>query len=119
MIKTAILFPGQGSQYVGMGSDLYQRSSIARQTFEEANDVLGFDIKRLCFEGNKDELTETQNAQPAILTVSIAAFRTYMQEIGLEPSCLAGHSLGEISALVASDAISFSDGLKLVRKEEN
>ncbi len=116
MIKTAILFPGQGSQCVGMGSTLYQRSSIARQTFEEANDVLGFDIKGLCFEGNIEELTETQNAQPAILTVSIAAFRTYMQEIGLEPAYLAGHSLGEISALVASDAISFSDGLKIIRK---
>ncbi len=116
MHKIALLFPGQGSHFVGMGKKLFEESSIARQTFEEANDVLGFDIKKLCFEGSMQELTETQNTQPAIFTVSMAAFRTYMREYDAEPSILAGHSLGEISALAASNAIRFEDGLRIVRQ---
>ncbi|MBJ8191920.1 ACP S-malonyltransferase, partial [Bacillus cereus] len=102
MKKLGFLFPGQGSQYVGMGQSLYDEYSVARETFEEAEDALGFDLKTLCFTGSMDELTLTANAQPAILTVSIAAFRVLMQELKLAPSLVAGHSLGEFSALVST-----------------
>ncbi|MDR0270276.1 ACP S-malonyltransferase [Paenibacillus sp.] len=116
MKKIALVFSGQGSQYVKMGQALYEEHAAAKETFDEANDVLGFDLKKLCFEGDMKELTLTENAQPAILTASTAAFRVFKQQIGIEPVCAAGHSLGEYSALVASGVLSFKDALKLVRK---
>ncbi|PEC24851.1 MULTISPECIES: ACP S-malonyltransferase [Bacillus] len=116
MGKLAFLFSGQGSQYVGMGKQLYESFPIARQTFEEANDVLSFNLKKLCFEGDIDTLTQTENAQPAILTVSTAAYRVYMNEIGIMPDYMAGHSLGEISALSCAGAIDFKDAVKIARR---
>lgn len=116
MNKIVLLFPGQGSQYVKMGKDLYDEFACAKQVFEEANDVLGFDLKALCFEGDQKELTKTENAQPAILTVSVAAYRAYMQEVGVKPICSAGHSLGEYSALTCSGVIEFCDAVKIVRQ---
>lgn len=112
----AFLFPGQGSQYVGMGKDLVENFSIAKETFEEANRVLGFDLMELCFQGEIDELTKTENAQPAILTASVAAYRVMTEEFQITPEYLAGHSLGEYSALVCAGALSFADALQLVRK---
>ncbi len=116
MQKIVLLFPGQGSQYIGMGSSLYEEFSAARHTFEEANDVLGFDLKRLCFEGDLEALTRTENTQPALLTVSMAFFRVYMDMFGIKPECAMGHSLGEISALTCAGAIAFPDALQIVRK---
>ncbi|MCX8130381.1 MAG: ACP S-malonyltransferase [Clostridia bacterium] len=116
MEKIALLFPGQGSQYVGMGKALYEQFAAAKQTFNEANEVLGFDLKNLCFEGSIDELTKTENTQPALLTASVAAFRVFMQETGMIPAYLAGHSLGEFSALTCAGCIRFSDALKIVRQ---
>ena len=111
----AFLFPGQGSQYAGMGKQLAADSAIARQVFEEADEALSFSISRLCFEGPEDELQLTENTQPAILSTSIAAFRV-MQSEGLPaPAFVAGHSLGEYSALVAAGAISLSDAVRTVR----
>ncbi len=110
-----IVFPGQGSQYVGMGQELYNNSSIARGVFDRAEEVLGNRLKSLCFEGPEEELTLTFNAQPAILTHSIAVYREVMEHIGLTPAIFAGHSLGEYSALVASGALRFEDALLLVR----
>jgi len=115
MNKIALLFPGQGSQYVGMGKELCKKYTVANEVFEEANEVLGFDLKKLCFEGDLQELTKTENTQPAILTTSVAMFKVYMQEFGFEPRYLAGHSLGEYSALTCSGVISFSDAIKIVR----
>lgn len=116
MSKLALLFPGQGSQYVKMGKTLYEQFDSSRQIFDEADEVLGFGLKKLCFEGDLDELTKTQNAQPAILTASIAAYKAYMEQVGIIPVCAGGHSLGEYSALVSSGAIQFSDALKIVRQ---
>ncbi|MGG4552523.1 ACP S-malonyltransferase [Paenibacillus humicus] len=116
MTKTAFLFPGQGSQYVGMGKKLRDQFAMARHLFEEANDTLGFDLAKLCFEGSSSELMQTMNTQPAILAVSVAAFEIGKEELGWEPYLLAGHSLGEYSALVCSGLLSFSDGLRIVRK---
>ncbi|MBW9154629.1 ACP S-malonyltransferase [Clostridium estertheticum] len=114
MKKVALLFPGQGSQYIGMGKTFYDGYPIAKETFEEANDVLGFDIRKLCFQGDMEKLTMTENTQPAILTMGVAMFRVYMKEIGIEPSYLAGHSLGEIIALSCAGAIHFKDAVKMV-----
>ncbi len=116
MNKVALVFPGQGSQYIGMGKLLCEKAVEAEKVFEEANYTLGQDIKKLCFEGDLNELTKTENTQPAILTVSVAAFKLYIKEIGIEPVYAAGHSLGEISALTCSGAIKFSEALKIVRK---
>jgi [acyl-carrier-protein] S-malonyltransferase len=114
---TAFVFPGQGSQFVGMGQTLAQASPAARQTFEEADACLGFGLSRLCWEGPEAELTDTLNAQPALLTCSVAALRALHEKLGdLTPAFVAGHSLGELSALVAAGAMEFEDGLELVRK---
>ncbi|OKP91557.1 hypothetical protein A3844_00030 [Paenibacillus helianthi] len=114
-MKTALLFPGQGSQYVGMGKFLFVRFETARRTFEEASDALGYNVSRLCFDGSLEELTRTENAQPCILTVSIAAYRVLLENLDIEPYYCAGHSLGEISALTASGALAFTDAVRLVR----
>ena len=112
--QTAFLFPGQGSQVVGMGKDLAQRHPVARGTFEEADDALGIKISQLCFEGPEDELRLTENTQPAILTVSVAAWRV-LQEKGIKPAFVAGHSLGEYSAHVAAGTMTFADAVRTVR----
>lgn len=114
--QLALLFPGQGSQYVKMGKSLYDEFACARQVFDEAEDVLGFSLKSLCFEGDLEELTKTENAQPAILASSVAAFKVYMEQIGIMPIYAAGHSLGEYSALTCSGVIQFADALKIVRQ---
>ncbi|MBW5449440.1 ACP S-malonyltransferase [Cohnella sp. CFH 77786] len=118
MSKSALLFPGQGSQYVGMGRALAERYSAARRTFEEAGDALGWDVLRLCAEGDMAELTRTENAQPAILTHSVAAYRAWTEDetaAPVEPAVCAGHSLGEFSALACSGALGFADAVRLVR----
>lgn len=111
----AFLFPGQGSQNTGMGKALAQEFSCARAVFEEADDVLGFALSQLCFEGPDADLKRTENTQPAILTVSTAAFRV-LHEQGITPDIVAGHSLGEYSALVSAGSLQFADALKLVKK---
>jgi len=113
---TAFVFPGQGSQSVGMGRGLAAQYPIAHQTFEEADSILGFPLSRLMWEGPEAELNETVNTQPALYVHSIAAWRTFSSLTPLNPAALAGHSLGELSALAASGALSFDDGLRLVRK---
>src|SRR5215469_5051149 len=110
----ALLFPGQGSQDVGMGKELSEHHGVARRTFQEADDALGFNLSQLCFEGPEDELRLTENTQPAILTTSIAAWRV-LDEKGFQPDFAAGHSLGEYSAHVSAGTISFSDAVRAVR----
>ena len=110
-----MVFPGQGSQSPGMGKELFEKFPVARQVFEEADDALGFSISRLCFEGPAEDLQLTENTQPAILTVSVAAFRA-LAEAGISaPAFVAGHSLGEYSALVAAGALRLSDAVRTVR----
>ncbi|MGH9691292.1 MAG: ACP S-malonyltransferase [Candidatus Acidiferrales bacterium] len=115
MSKLAFLFPGQASQYPGMGRDLAENFPESRAVFDEADAALGFSLSKLCFEGPEDALKLTENTQPAILTVSVAAFRT-LEKRGIVPDFTAGHSLGEYSALVAAGALDFSATVKLVRK---
>ena len=113
--SVAIMFPGQGSQSPGMGKDLSEKFPVARQVFEEADDALGFAISRLCFEGPAEDLQLTENTQPAILTVSVAAFRALTEAGVSAPAFVAGHSLGEYSALVAAGVLSLSDAVRTVR----
>jgi [acyl-carrier-protein] S-malonyltransferase len=114
-LRMAFVFPGQGSQSPGMGKELAEKFAVARRVFEEADDALGFAISRLCFDGPAEDLQLTENTQPAILTVSVAAFRA-MQEAGIDaPAFVAGHSLGEYSALVAAGALSLTDAVRTVR----
>jgi [acyl-carrier-protein] S-malonyltransferase len=114
MSKTAFLFPGQASQYSGMGKDLAANFPEAQGVFEQADAALGFPISKICFEGTEEELKLTENTQPAILTVSVAAYRALAKH-GVTPDFVAGHSLGEYSALVAAGGIEFADAVKLVR----
>jgi len=131
MEKVAFVFPGQGSQYVGMGRDLYETYPEAKAVFDEADRILGFPLSKLCFEGLPAELDDTINTQPAIFTMSVACFKVlgtrYKEQgkdrenlepgtLNLEPAFVAGHSLGEYTALVAAGALDFADGLRLVRE---
>lgn len=113
--RLVCVFPGQGSQFVGMGRDLWEVDGEVRVLFEEANAVLGYDLRTLCFDGPEDELRLTQNTQPAILVHSVAAWR-HLKKRGLEPLVLAGHSLGEYSALVAAGVLGFADAVQAVHK---
>ena len=114
---TAFLFPGQGSQYVGMGKQAYDNHPLAREVMDAADDILGFKLTSLCFSGPGEDLTDTINAQPAILATSIAYLRVYEgTSSAVAPAFVAGHSLGEYTALVDAGALSFEDGIKLVRE---
>jgi len=115
MSKVAYIFPGQASQYSGMGRELFDKFEAARRVFEEADAALGFSISAICFEGTSEELQLTENTQPAILTVSVAALRALNSEGVLKPDFVAGHSLGEYSALVAAGALPFADAVRIVR----
>ena len=115
MGKVAFVFPGQASQYPGMGKELADKYSVAKSAFDEADQALGFSISKLCFEGTEDDLKLTANTQPAILTCSVAVSRV-LAERGLQPDYVAGHSLGEYSALVAAGSLKFADAVQLVRK---
>ncbi len=115
MGKVAFVFPGQASQYPGMGKELAEQYPAARAVFSEADQTLGFSISKMCFEGTEEDLKLTANTQPAILTCSVAVVRV-LAEKGLAPDFVAGHSLGEYSALVAAGALKFADAVQLARK---
>ncbi|WP_110953101.1 ACP S-malonyltransferase [Anaerosinus massiliensis] len=115
MSKIAFVFPGQGSQTIGMGQELFEKYDIAKDLFKKADDVLGFSIKDMCFNGPEEELRKTFNTQPAILTVSVICHEI-LKEAGVVPEIVAGHSLGEYSALVAAGALNFEDAVHLVRQ---
>ncbi len=117
--RIAFLFPGQGSQAIGMGKELAANYAVARRTFEEADEALGYKLSELCFEGPEEKLKLTEITQPAILTASVAAWRVLkekaLQEKGLQPDFVAGHSLGEYSAHVAAGTLTFADAVRTVR----
>ena len=115
LMKTAFVFPGQGSQYVGMGKSLAEKFAAARAIFDQADQALGFSLTQLCFEGPAETLQLTENMQPALLTVSVAAWQV-LDEQNVRPDFVAGHSLGEYSALVAAKSLAFADAVRLVRK---
>jgi [acyl-carrier-protein] S-malonyltransferase len=114
-MKIAFVFPGQGSQYIGMGKDIYEKFNEAKETFREASDTLGVDIADLCFYGPEEELNKTFRTQPCILTVSSAVLKVLLSK-GIKPAVVAGHSLGEYSAIVASEVLSFKDAVYLTEK---
>jgi [acyl-carrier-protein] S-malonyltransferase len=114
MCKLGIVFPGQGAQYIGMGEDFYREFGEVRKTFAEAREILNCDIAELCFHGPQEVLDQTVNTQIAVLTVDIAAYRVFEKEIGIQPTVMAGHSLGEYGALNAAGAITFAEALPLV-----
>ena len=114
-MKTAFVFPGQGSQYVGMGKDIYEHYPVAKEVFQKVSDALGYDVADLCFNGPVEELNRTFRTQPCILTVS-SALNCVLKEKGIQPSVVAGHSLGEYSALVAAEVISLKDSVSLTEK---
>ncbi|SDM17306.1 [acyl-carrier-protein] S-malonyltransferase [Paenibacillus sp. OK060] len=116
MNKVALLFPGQGSQYVGMGREIWNRYEGSQRIFEEASDAIQIDVKKLCFEGEGKVLAQTMNAQPTILTVCVSIYHAFKEELDFKPSFMAGHSLGEYTAMVCSGVLSFSDAIQLVRK---
>ena len=113
--KIAFLFPGQGSQYAGMGREVAKKFPIARAAFDEADSALGYPLSRLCFEGPEVDLKLTENTQPAIVTTSVALFRV-LEDKGIRPDFVAGHSLGEYSALVAARGLTLRDAASLVRR---
>ena len=115
-MNTAFVFPGQGAQYVGMGKDLVDTVAVARETIAEADDVLGFSLSRIIAAGPEEELRLTYYTQPAILAVSVAALRALRELLDVRPRFVAGHSLGEYTALVAADALVYADALRLVRQ---
>jgi len=114
-MKTAFVFPGQGPQYVGMGKDIYEHYPVAKEVFQQASDALGYDVADLCFNGPVEELNRTFRTQPCILTVS-SALNSVLKEKDIQPSVVAGHSLGEYSALVAAEVLSYKDAVKLTEK---
>jgi [acyl-carrier-protein] S-malonyltransferase len=115
MSKLLAMFPGQGSQYVGMGKTLVENFPYTKEVFEQAEDAVNINLRKLCFEGPEDDLKLTANTQPTILTCSVATWRVLKEETGLSADIFAGHSLGEYSALVASEKLSLEDAVKLVR----
>lgn len=117
MKKVAYVFPGQGSQYIGMGHNFYQNFNSAKQIFDTADEILGYSLTKLCFEGQIEKLSQTQYSQPAILTTSIAALAVVKEELpSLLPTYVAGHSLGEYTALVAANAVEFTEAIRIVQK---
>lgn len=114
-IKVAVMFPGQGAQYVGMGKKLYDNFDFAKKTFKEAKKILGFDLATICFDGQSEDLTQTIHAQPALFVVSFIMYQLYIKNRNVSPAFFLGHSLGEITALSCADIIGFSDTLKLIK----